>query len=130
MHNYPALADGFLAFVRGFVVARIRAAKSCARGLRVLVFNVMIPTDRRVPGRTKGSALRDGRQLGKCNEKLGIADRKRPVASSLLRILSDWVKTIARGGSDPLARKPAATSAPASVSNGSSTQGSLINSIS
>ena len=127
--NYPALADGFL-LVRGLVVARIRAAKSSARGLRVLAFNLMIPIGRRLPGSSRGRALRDDCLSGRRNEKLGSAERKRPVASNLLRILSDWVKTVARGGSTPLARKPAAISAPASVLNGRSTHGSLTNSAS
>ena len=120
----------YLASLNGLTTPRSRSMKRCASGLGVLPFNVMIPIGRRVPGNSKGNALMDAGLPGRVNEKRGSDERKRPVASNLLRRLSECVKTVARGGSTPLARNACAIMDPAGLSNGSSTQRSFTNSAS
>jgi hypothetical protein len=85
---------------------------TCASGLGVRFFKVIIAIGCRVPGNSTGNALSPGLLLGGRNEKLGTTVRKRLVATSLLRMLRDWVMTVVRGGSIPLARKASATMFP------------------
>jgi hypothetical protein len=60
------------ASLNGLTMPRSRSRKSCASGLIVLPFNVMIPIGRRVPGNSTGNALMDAGRLGEVNESAGV----------------------------------------------------------
>jgi hypothetical protein len=73
-------AGRYRAFVSGFASSRAQLMKSCAIGLSVRFFKVMIPTGNGIPGVSTGSAL-SGRRLSKRNIDIGIIVMNRPVAS-------------------------------------------------
>ena len=54
-------AERYLAFAKGFATARACSMKSCATGLNVRFFNVMIPTGPVRTGNSTGSTLNDMR---------------------------------------------------------------------
>src|SRR5262249_4659108 len=82
--------------VRGFETSRAVSMKSCAAGVRVRFFSVMIPTGAEGYCSSTGKALIPER-LESLNIEIGTIASKRPVATRLSRAPNEAVKTVVRG---------------------------------
>src|SRR5262249_50158978 len=112
-------------FAIGFATSRAKSMKICATGVRVRFFNVMIPTDPRVVGKSIGRALIALFQPRNFNANSGAMVRNGPVATRAMRATRLDVSTVARGSPSPAVRKASTASEPNAVSGGGSVQGSF-----
>src|SRR5262245_55780464 len=69
----------------GFATARACSMKSCATGLSVRFLSVTMPNGRRAIDSLMGKTLISGRRLGNLSTEVGTMERKRPVATRLIR---------------------------------------------
>jgi len=99
-----AAGEHHLAFVIGFASARTVLINNSASGLRVRFRKVRIATGTGAWGSSTGKTLSEGCWLADINAWRGSNVRKRPFATSLVRMLKSSVVTVARGGFNPLAR--------------------------
>jgi Recombination endonuclease VII len=81
---------------RGFETSRAVSMKSCAMGLTVRFFRVIIPTGTLAYRSLTGKTLIPGR-LENLNTEIGTIVRKRPVARRLSRTAGGAAKTVVRG---------------------------------
>src|SRR5215510_14015523 len=127
---YGACDEYYLCFNNGFTTSRAHSMKSCATGVGVRFFKVIIPTGNFATGKSTGTGLSDNLLAPKCIRVLGRIVRKRPVASSALRATIERVLTTLRGASRPFARKASRISDQGKLSNGAPHQGSSTSSAS
>ena len=121
--------ERYLVFAGASEAARRLSKKSSARGLRVRFFSVTTAIGLRVSGNWTGNFLRKG-YLSRATAKAGSMVRNCPVASKLLRKLSEVEVTIARGRPSPLAPNASVIRALAKLSYGGNVQRSLTRSTS
>src|SRR5262245_50069027 len=81
---------------RGFETSRAVSMKSCATGLSVRFFRVMIPIGTRAYCNSTGKTLIPGR-FESFNIEIGAIVSKRPVATRLSRTPAEAAKTVVRG---------------------------------
>src|SRR5262245_42443880 len=117
-------------FASGFTTSRAHSIKSCATGLSVRPFRVLISVGHGVVGKSMGNALRERCLRGKCNSDSGSTARRRPASSKILRRWLEAVVTIARGASSPFARKASTTADPKRESGDTRIQGPFASSTS
>src|SRR3977135_2515509 len=97
--------------------------KSCATGLSVRCFNVMIATALRVVGKSMGRRLSAALLAGKVKTDWGAIVRNRAVESRALRTGVLEVMIVVRGTASPLEWKASWTTEPVRLSGGGSVQG-------
>ena len=71
--------------------------KSCATGLSVRFLRVRMPNGTRAIDSLTGKTLISGRRLGNLKMEVGTMERKRLVATRLIRASGEIVNTVARG---------------------------------
>ena len=98
---------------------------SCATGLSVRFFNVMIEkTGSCQRGNSTGKIFSKERSIPNRSTEPGTTVIKRPVASKAFLSEEEETTTVARGSSDPAARKALTTGDPVSISRGARIHGS------
>lgn len=78
-------------------------------------FRVMVAIGRCERGSSMGGTLSSKRSGPNLSMEPQATVRKRPVANKLFRILSEWLKTLACGTSNPIARKAPTTERPSGL---------------
>src|SRR5262245_14979014 len=86
-----------LLIASGFATARACSMKRRATGLSVRFLRVTMPNGTRAMDSLTGKTLISGRRLGNLSIKVGTMERKRPVATRLIRASAEIVNTVARG---------------------------------
>src|SRR5262245_40790586 len=122
LESYAALRFSFRHWLRDFAG---EVDENLRTGVRVRFFNVMIPTDPRVVGKSIGKALIAVFQPRNFNANSGAIVRNCPLATRAMRATPLEVITVARGSSSPAARKASTASEPNALSSGGSVQGSF-----
>jgi hypothetical protein len=84
--------------------SRVQSIKSCAAGLVILPFDVMIPTGLGKAGSLTGRTVTQGALVPNRSMDAGRIARYSPFASSVLCICTEALTTAPRGLSNPQAR--------------------------
>src|ERR1041385_3577753 len=107
-----------------FATSPAYSMNSLAIGLSVRFFSVMPETGSCQGGNSIGNIFRKERSIPNRSTDPGTTVIKRPVANKAFLTEEEETTTVARGRSDPTARKALATGEPASTSWGARIHGS------
>src|SRR6516162_295771 len=110
----------------GFTTSRAQSRKSCATGLIVRFFNVIMPTGQGEIGSSTGKTLNGGRFVPNFSTESGSVTKKGPFGR---RYSNKWGEPVAAPRNEiPRARKASRTRGPAGVSDDGRPQGSFASS--